>query len=185
MAALVSVSSPAVRGLFVGAATAAKFAPVVLWALLARVGRERVPSIVAYGAAAVAVVVVCVAAYLPPSGVRGFWDSTIGFQLKRSSPFSIWGLHPGLASLHTVVTVGVAAMAAAAFVLGRRASTVQLAAAGAALLYGVQLVARHWYYFYLPWALPYALVALFSLSRATSVRNSGSSSASAVASNSS
>jgi hypothetical protein len=97
----------------------------------------------------------------------------------------MWGLHPGWEPVKWVVSALVAALAAAAFWLPRERSAERLAAAGAALLIGVELTTVYWYWYYVVWFLPYLLVALFSRSYAGSVRNSGRLSASAVASNSS
>jgi hypothetical protein len=183
---LLAASSPLLRGVLMGLAAATKFAPLIVGGVFTRTGRERgLRPAVLYAVALTATIALVVFAYLPGGGLREFYDATIGFQLSRSSPFSIWGLHPAWDPLRTPVSVAVAAMAAASLWLPRERDTVRLAAAGAALLFAVQLTAKHWFYFYLPWALPYALVALFSLSYASRVRNSGSSSPSAAASNSS
>jgi hypothetical protein len=183
---LLAAGSPLWRGTLLALAAASKFGPLVMAPLFARTERERDPrSVVVYAGAVVSVVALIVFAYLPDGGLREFYDSTFGFQLSRSSPFSIWGLHPGWEPLRPVVTVAVALLAAGAFFLPGDRSVPRLAAAGAALLLAIQLTAIHWYWFYIPWFLPYLLVALFSSSYAGSVRNSGSSSASAVATNSS
>jgi hypothetical protein len=181
---LLVASSPMWRGLLLALAAAAKFGPLVVAGLFARVGGERTRRpFVTFGATLVSVLVLVVLAYLPDGGIREFYDSTLGFQLSRTSPFSIWGLHPAWDAVRPVFTVLVALAAAAALLLPRERSTVRLAAGGAALLIAVQLTAIHWYWFYIPWFLPYLLVALFSRSYAGSVRNSGSSSESAVATN--
>jgi hypothetical protein len=180
--ALLAARSPLGRGVLLAIATASKFAPLVIVPLFARTMRERdVRSVVVYGGAFVSVLALFVFAYLPDGGLREFYDSTFGFQLSRTSPFSIWGLHAAWEPLRPIVTVLVALMAAGAFFLPGERPLPRLAAAGAALLLAVQLTAIHWYWFYVPWFLPYLLVALFSRSYAGSVRNSGSSSASAVA----
>ncbi len=183
---LLAFASPLLRGLALGAGVAAKFGPLALAPLFARVGRERsLRDVAIFGAALVLLVAVAVGAYLPDGGLHEFYERTLGFQLSRHSPFSIWGLHPAWEPLRPVVTGAAALAAAAAFLLPRERSLVSVAAAGAALVIASQLTAIHWYWFYVPWFLPYALVAFLSRSYAGSVRNSGSSSASAVASNSS
>jgi hypothetical protein len=182
--ALLALVSPALRGAAVAAAAMTKFAPLIVGALMARTGRERgLRPLGIYAAAVVFTLVVILVPYLPDGGLRDFYDSTIGFQLARTSPFSIWGLHPSWEPLRPVVTALVAIAGAAALVLPRDRSLPRIAAAGAALVIGIQLTAIHWYWFYIPWFLPYLLVALFSRSYAGSVRNSGSSSESAVATN--
>jgi hypothetical protein len=163
-----------------------KFAPLAVVGVFSRVARERSwRTIVVYGGVLLVTVAVVVFAYLPDAGLRGFYNSTIGFQLSRSSPFSIWGLHPGLEPLRPIVTALAVLLALGSLFLPRDRSLPRLAASGATLIIAAQLGAIHWYWFYVPWFLPYAFVAFFSTSYAGSVRNSGSSSASAVASNSS
>jgi hypothetical protein len=177
---------PAGRGAVLGLAAASKFAPLALAGVFARVGRERgIRPLLLYGGALAGTIALVVYAYLPPGGLRVFWDSTLGFQLSRTSPFSIWTLHPTWQHVHTPVTALVAAVALAVLFVPRERSLPRLAAAGAVVIIAAQLVARHWWHFYLPWFLPYALVALFSLSYASSVRKSGSSSSSVLASNTS
>jgi hypothetical protein len=183
---LLMLRSPLWRGVLVAVAAAIKFGPIVVAGVFARAGRERsLRSLLIYAAALTVTLVVSIWAYLPDGGIREFYDATIGFQLSRTSPFSIWGLHPTWEPLRPVVTAIVAALAAGALLLPRERSTARLAAAAGALTVAVQLTSIHWYWFYVPWFLPYALVAFFSRSYAGSVRNSGSSSASAVATNSS
>jgi hypothetical protein len=183
---LLTLRSPRWRGVVLGLAGAAKFAPLILAGLFSRVAGERGRRpFREYVGALIAVMAFLVVVYLPDGGLREFWDSTIGFQLHRSAPSSMWGLHPSWKPVHVVVEALALGLAAAAFALPRERTPERIAAAGAALLIALQLATVYWYYFYLAWMLPYALVALFSFSYAGSVRNSGSSSPSAVASNSS
>jgi len=183
---LLVLSRPGWRSFVLGLAITAKFAPLVLVALFARVDRGwQRSSIVRYGAVLALTVVLVVGGLLAGSSLSAFWDSTIKFQATRTAPFSMWGLHPGWEPVKWVVGALVAALAAATFWLPRERSTERLAAAGAALLIGVELTTVYWYWYYVVWFLPYLLVALFSRSYAGSVRNSGRLSASAVASNSS
>jgi hypothetical protein len=64
--------------------------------------------------------------------------------------------------VQVVLEVAVAAFAVAVAVLPRREKgPLELAALTAALLLGVQLVLTHWFYLYLPWMLPFVLLALF------------------------
>ena len=121
--------------------------------------------------------------FLPDGGPREFWDATIGFQLHREAPSSLWGLWPVLKPLQYVVQACALTLGVASFWLPRERTLERLAACGAALLIAAQLSTVYWYYFYVVWFLPYLLVALFSTSYAGSVRNSGSSSARAVAMN--
>jgi hypothetical protein len=103
------------------------------------------------------------------SAFETFWDRTLGFQLGRDSPFSVWGwgqYHaagiPDLASLQTVVQVGTIVLAGVVAVVPRDKGPLELAALTAAVLLAVQLSLTHWFYLYLPWVLPFALLALFA-----------------------
>jgi Glycosyltransferase family 87 len=169
VAALLALRSPPVRGLMVGLAGAAKFAPLALAPLLATglgdVGKRRAWP--AYAGALVGVCALAVALYLPDGGLREFYDTTIGYQLGRDSPFSLWGLHPSLAWLQEALKVGALLLGVAvAFVPGRRDAR-QVAALGAAVLIAVQLPATHWFYFYLVWITPLVLLASFGAYRGT------------------
>jgi hypothetical protein len=108
---------------------------------------------------------------LEPSAVhaaRVFWDRTLGWQLGRDSPFSIWDwrqYHAGLPDLHVLqwVLEGLlVAGAIAAYFVPRRKSPLQLAALTAALLLGFELVLTHWFYLYLPWFFPFAAFAVLA-----------------------
>ena len=100
--------------------------------------------------------------------VRTFWDRTLGFQLERDSPFSIWdwgqyhadGI-PDLASLQTVVQVCTIALAGVAAAVPREKGPLELAALSASLLLAFELSLTHWSYLYLPWVLPFVLLALY------------------------
>jgi hypothetical protein len=99
--------------------------------------------------------------------VRAFWKRTIEFQVGRESPFSIWGwgqYHaaglPDLGSVQRVVQAAALALAGVAAVLPRRKGPLELAALTAAILLAVQLSLTHWFYLYLPWVLPFVVLAL-------------------------
>jgi hypothetical protein len=100
--------------------------------------------------------------------VETFWDRTFGFQLDRPSPFSIWGWGPyhargipDLSSLQTVAQVGTIALAGVVAMVPREKGPLELAALSAAVLLAVELCLTHWFYLYLPWVLPFVLLALF------------------------
>jgi len=100
--------------------------------------------------------------------VRTFSERTLGFQLDRESPFSVWGwgqYHargiPDLAVVQKALQVGVLALAGVAAVLPRRKGPLELAALTAAILLGFELGLTHWFYLYIPWFLPFVLLALF------------------------
>jgi hypothetical protein len=97
-----------------------------------------------------------------------FWKRTLGWQLGRDSPFSIWDwrqYHAGLPDLHVLqwVLEGlVVAGAVAVYFVPRRKSPLQLAALTAALLLGFELVLTHWFYLYVPWFFPFAAFAVLA-----------------------
>ncbi len=159
---LLTLASPVRRGVLLGLAAAAKFFPLALLPLFA-VGRgergwRRTAACV--GAFA-AVAAIAVWAYLPPQGIGRFYDATIGFQLHRQDFWSPWGLHPSLGWLQTIATAVAVIVALGAALAPRRRSTVQVAALAGAVAIATQLPATHWFYFYIPWFMPFALVALF------------------------
>ena len=99
--------------------------------------------------------------------VRTFVDRTVGFQLGRESPFSPWdwgqyharGI-PDLKALQTLLQIAVLALAGIAAVIPARKGPRELAALTAAILIGFELVLTHWSYLYIPWFLPFVLLAL-------------------------
>ncbi len=100
---------------------------------------------------------------------RVFWDRTLGWQLGRESPFSIWdwgqyhaaGI-PDLAILQKVVIGLVVLLALALAVVPRRRTPLTLAALTAALLIGFQLTLTHWFYLYIPWFFPFVALAVLA-----------------------
>lgn len=99
--------------------------------------------------------------------LRTFWERTLAFQLERTSPFSIWGwgqYHaagiPDLGWLQRVVQALTLVLAGVAAAIPRRKGPLELAALTAAILLAVQLSLTHWFYLYLPWALPFVVLAL-------------------------
>ena len=112
----------------------------------------------------------------PLHELRVFWSRTLGWQIGRDSPFSLWDWRQyharGLPDLHLVQRVLegllLAGALGAAF-LPRRKSPLQLAALTAALLAGFQLVLTYWLYTYIPWFYPFAAVALLTGAAAATV----------------
>jgi energy-coupling factor transporter transmembrane protein EcfT len=161
--ALVAFSSPAVRGALAGVSAAAKIAPVFILPVFARgTGEWRTRRMLICGGAALLVIAASLIPLLPPGGLREFYDTTIGFQLHRKSPFSIWSQHPGLEPLQTVLKAASLALALAVVFVPRGARTLaQVAALAAAVLVAAELPLQHWFYLYVPWFLPLYCVALF------------------------
>jgi hypothetical protein len=165
-------SSPTARGVATALAGWTKFAALLvapLW-LTYRSGL-RPASLARFAAGfAAATVLAFSILILEPSlwtALETFWDRTIGFQFGRDSPFSIWGwgqYHaagiPDLASLQTVVQVVTIVLAGVVCVLPREKGPLELAALTAAVLLAVELSLTHWFYLYLPWVLPFVLLAV-------------------------
>jgi hypothetical protein len=158
---LVVLRSPPARGAVLGLAAAAKFAPITLAPVLAAGRGDRsLRSLVAFAAALVGVIAFAAFAYLPEGGLKELYDTTIGFQLSRESPFSLWGLHPGLEPVRMVLMPLAVLLAAALFFVPAKRDLRQVAALTGAVVIATQLTATHWFYFYIVWFAPFALVAL-------------------------
>jgi hypothetical protein len=160
--AMLTLASPAGRGVTIALAAAAKFGPAALAPLFATgTGESRWRQAAIFAAVFVAVLVFLFVPFLPDGGVGEVYDRTIGYQASRDSPFSVWGLAPSLDWLRTVVRVGAAGLALALLVWPRRRSPEQVAALAAAVIVAVQLGTTHWFYFYVVWFLPLLLFAVF------------------------
>jgi hypothetical protein len=187
VATLLALSRPLARGTTIALATFTKFAPVVLVPMLATYkpagpvtvasptvlsARRRSPSqgfpatthakaafIVAF-----ALTTLCVLLWpaLDP-GLHTFWDRTVAYQVGRDSPFSIWGQAPSLEPLRIAILIAVALLALALAFRPREKQIFQVAALGAALLIGVQLTMRHWFYLYIVWFYPLFLIAVSTI----------------------
>jgi hypothetical protein len=160
--ALLLLASPPARGALAGLASMAKFAPLALLPVLAtgrHPGRRR--DALAASAAAVAVMVAVVLPFVPPGGLRELWDTTVGFQLGRESPLSLWVREPGVEWLRAVTQIFAAGLVALSAFVPRRRTPGQVAALCAAILAATQIPANYWLYFYVVWFAPFLLLALF------------------------
>ncbi len=110
------------------------------------------------------VAAVVMAQALVDPGIVTFWHRTVASQIDRNSPFSVWGQVSGLEPLRIAAIVALGGLAMLVAFRPRRKSAAQVAALGAALLIGTQLIAQHWFYLYLVWFAPLLLVALGALS---------------------
>jgi Glycosyltransferase family 87 len=146
-------------GIAVGLGTAAKFAPLALAPLFAR----RAP--VVFGAALVLTLAVTVIPFVPDGGLRELYDRTLGYQAGRGSPFSLWGQVDSLDWLQTVVKAAAVGLALAVAFVPRHPDERQVAALGAAVLIALQLAVTHWFYLYVVWFVPFALVVMFGAYR--------------------
>ncbi len=162
--AFLALSHPRARGVALALAASAKFAPLALVPLWASYDRRRLREAIAFSLAFGATMVLAFALVIPDGGVRELWDRTVGFQLGRDSPFSIWGQEDGLEWLQSFVKAGTLLLAAAVFLWPKEKTMLQAAALGAAVLIAVQLSLSHWFYLYIVWWLPLALIALLGVS---------------------
>jgi hypothetical protein len=163
---------PAARG--VGAALSgwSKFGSLLVAPLWASYPERRLRPTLVFGAAFLAATLAVFSILLlepnPAHAARVFWDRTLGWQIDRESPFSLWDwrqYHAGLPDLHIlqrVLEVLLIVAAFAVYFVPRRKSPLQLAALTAALLVGVELVLTHWFYLYLPWFFPFAAFAVLA-----------------------
>jgi peptidase YpeB-like protein len=174
-AALLCLTSPVSRGITLALSSMTKFAPLALGPLFATYGATDRDSASATGpvaryahvifpfaiAFAITVAVVSFQALLDP-GLSTFWHRTIAEQGGRDSPFSIWGQDHSLGWLQAAVKVAVVGLAVLVAFRPRRRDHVTVAALGAAVLIGMQLTVDHWFYLYIPWFLPFLLIALLA-----------------------
>jgi hypothetical protein len=175
-----ATSTPA-RGIFTALASWTKFATLLVVPLWATYPRPSLGGVVRFTLffllATLAAFGIVLLEPDPLHAVRVFWDRTLGFQLERNSPFSLWDwgqYHArGIPDLHVaqlVLQAGVLVLAGVAAVVPARKGPLELAALTAAILLGFELVLTHWFYLYLPWVLPFFVLALF-LPRTTSRSN--------------
>ena len=167
VAALLAASSPAARGALAALAGLTKFGPLALAPLLALYrpwrdggGRSRARPLLLFSAAFVVTAAAALAPVLADSGIREFYERTLGYQATRESPFSVWGMVGGLGAVQIAVQALAVALALVVAVVPRPRDVVSLAALSAAVLIAVQLGVTHWFYLYIPWFFPLVLVAL-------------------------
>jgi hypothetical protein len=166
------VTSPAARGAGVALSGWTKFGSLLVAPLWASYPERRLRPTLVFAAAFLAATLAAFSILLlepnPVHAARVFWDRTLGWQIDRQSPFSIWDwrqYHAGLPDLHVLQRVldGLLIVGAVAvYFVPRRKSPLQLAALTAAVLIGVELVLTHWFYLYLPWFFPFAAFAVLA-----------------------
>jgi hypothetical protein len=179
--ALALLAAPALRGVLLALASAAKFGPIAIAPLFATgTGERRWRSALIFSLAFLAVVAALAIPFMPDGGLREIYDRTFGYQASRGSPFSVWGLAPSLDPLETLARAFTVVLGLAVAFYPARRSAAQVAALGAAVIIALEVGATHWFYFYVVWFLPLLLFALFAgretISRSSSpaVRGSGS-----------
>jgi hypothetical protein len=160
--------SAAARGASIALATAAKVGPLALAPLFATAaaGPSRpatLRNLAIFTAALGAVVAVTFLPFVPDGGLRELYDRTLGYQASRRSPFSAWGQLDAGETYRSAMTALALLLAVAVAFVPRRKTPLQVAALGAAVLIAIQLAASHWFYLYVVWFLPLALVALLGV----------------------
>ncbi len=161
--AFVALRSAPRRGVLIAAGAAAKFVPLVLAPLFATgTGERRARPLGLFAGALVATLALLFVPFMPHSGPRGLWDLTVGYQLHRQTPYSLWTLYPSLGWLKALLAVGAVGLAVAVAFVPRRREPAQVAALAAAVLIAVQLPSAYWFYFYVVWFAPFVFIALFA-----------------------
>jgi hypothetical protein len=173
--------SAAARGASIALATAAKVGPLALAPLFATAGAEptkraALRNALIFSGVLAAVLAAAFLPFMPDGGLRELYDRTLGYQASRRSPFSVWGQLDSGETYRSVMTGVALLLAVAVAFVPRRKTPLQVAALGAAVLIAVQLAASHWFYLYIVWFFPLALVALFgaySVARGEEASNVG------------
>jgi hypothetical protein len=163
---MLALSSPIGRGALLGLATMVKFGPAALVPLLARRRAANTRSTLVFTLVFGGVCAALLLPFIPSGGFDVFWSQTIGYQLHRLSPFSIWGLHPSLRVALPVVkaaAIGLALIVAVG--IRKQRTTLQIAALSAAVIIATQMTATYWFHFYIVWFAPLLIFALFALHR--------------------
>ena len=146
-----------------------KFAPLALAPLLAThdegesgaaYSSRRLRSFAIFVVAFVAVAALASIPALRHDSLHTIYQRTIAYQAERGSPFSVWGLYGGLGGVQLAVQLAAVLLAVTLAILPRRADLVGLAAACAAVMIATQLGIDHWFYLYIPWFFPLAMIAL-------------------------
>jgi hypothetical protein len=166
-------SSPWARGAALALAGWTKFAALLLAPLwLTYPEARRAPSkrfVAGFAVATLAAFTVLLLEPDPLHAARVFAERTLGFQLDRESPFSLWGWGqyeargvPDLKLVQQVLQVLLVLGAVLVAFVPRRRSPLRLAALTAALLIGFELVLTHWFYLYIPWFFPFVAFAVLA-----------------------
>jgi hypothetical protein len=164
-------SSAWARGTAVALAGWTKFGALLVAPLWASYPSLSLRRLVRFGIAFVVTTVIAFTVLLfEPSlweAIQTFWDRTIGFQVGRDSPFSLWGWGqyraegiPDLGFVQPVLAVLGVVIALVVAIYPREKGPVELAALTAAVLIAFQLSLTHWFYLYLPWVFPFVVLWL-------------------------
>ena len=172
----VFLQSAPLAGVLLGFATQIKFFPAMLgpvWASFPRAmrgWRRRSYFIIGFLLALASTMLVI----FMGGGTFGlFWQRTIMWQIGRDSPFSIWGQYPErLAGAQRIGQYLLLALSVGSYFWPLRKNMMQVAAISATLILGFQIVQTHWFYLYIPWFFPLALIALITARCGSEPKNS-------------
>ncbi len=169
---MVVFSSVARRAVLLALATMVKFVPLVLVplyaagerGLLARGPDQKheptLPRPACFATVFASIVALMLVYPAIDPGLSVAYDRTIGSQLGRESPFSIWGQAPSLAPVQSLLIIAVAALGALLAFRPVRRNLTQVCALSAAMVIAVELTLDHWFYLYIPWFLGPAMAAI-------------------------
>jgi hypothetical protein len=161
---MAALSLPFVRGVLLAAAAMTKLGPFALVPLVASLRRRWLTAAGFLAGVAASLGLVLIDGL---EGLRVFYDRTLHFQLDRVTPLSIWTIgafHPGWPHLHWLQQVVQIAVILGCTLLAvlprRRKDAAAVAALGGAALVATQMASSYWFYPYICWWLPLALVAV-------------------------
>jgi len=157
------LARPAARGAMLALAALSKLSPFCLVPLMFSL-RHRLATLAGF---AIAAVLLCATLFFHGGSLQTFWDETMGYQLDRVTPLSIWTLpayHPGWPDIGWLqqaaqVAVALGLLLLAVLPRGRKDAAAVAALAGAAML-ATQMVSSYWFYPYVCWWLPLVLLGL-------------------------
>ncbi len=161
---LAAASSPLARGATIAAGFSVKLFPMILGPLwLAHDGWRRRP-ITDYVLGGLGVLLVAFSVLLFPGQPIGaaklFYESTLGFQGERVSPWTIYTQVPALAFLQKPLTAFAIFLAVLVAFVPRRRTVRRLAALSAAIIIAFQLTVNYWFFAYVTWFEPFVFVSL-------------------------
>ncbi len=165
------VSRPAARGVLAALSGWTKFASLLVAPLWLTYPGRRPSRGFAWGFAAATLAAFSILLFAPHPlhEAHVFWTRTVGFQVGRAAPWSLWDWRQyharGLPDLHVLQHILQGLLLAGAVAVAffpRHKSPLQLAALTAALLAGFELVVTYWLYTYIAWFYPFAALALLA-----------------------
>lgn len=163
LAAVLALGSPPGRGVLAALAGMTKFAPFGLVPLFARGLGSKLPrrrELLVFALTCAATLAATLVPVLVTGTFARFWHDTVGYQATRPAPFSVWGFYGGLSIEQHIAQGLVVLLAVAVAFRPRRRTMIEVAALGAAVLIAIELSVTYWFYTYIVWFVPLALIAL-------------------------